>query len=206
MRQPLTIDYGSTHHYLIDCRGGKLLIDAGWAGGLAQLRAGLRRYDIELASIKYVMLTHSHPDHAGATQEVKRAAGARLVIHERQIPFLAELAEFYRGKGGYEPISIEKDDIIIRGEGPAGGRAVQQTIGVAGKLVPTPGHSDDSVSLALDDGRVFIGDLHLPNQVDAAHYPAIAASWHTLIDLGAQTAYPSHADPISVAGVAALLE
>jgi hypothetical protein len=41
--------------------------------------------------------------------------------------------------------------------------------------------------------------------VDAAHYPATAASWRALIGLAAQTAYPSHAAPFAVSNVAALL-
>ncbi len=37
--------------------------------------------------------------------------------------------------------------------------------GVRGEILKTPGHSDDSVSLVLDSGMVFVGDLHRPNFV-----------------------------------------
>src|SRR5512138_2034087 len=101
MREPITLAYGSINHYLVECHGGMLLIDAGWAGTLPQLSHALQRYGISLTDVRYVMFTHAHPDHAGLTQEVKRAGGAGLLIHERQIAHLPELAVFYQRKGGY---------------------------------------------------------------------------------------------------------
>ena len=38
-------------------------------------------------------------------------------------------------------------------------RALLEQIGIRGEIVPTPGHSADSVSLLLDDGSAFTGDL-----------------------------------------------
>ncbi len=198
MGSPLTIAYQSTNHYLVDCRHGRLLVDAGWAGTLPQLRHALRKYDLELAEIKFVMLTHSHPDHAGLIQEVKNSAGARLLIHVVQIPYLADLLAFYERKGGaYEPILVEKEDLVITTDG----RGTLASIGVAGQIVPTPGHSADSVSLLLDDGSAFVGDLHLPDQVAADQYEDVSASWISLIRLGMRTAYPGHAGPIDVGDV-----
>lgn len=44
----------------------------------------------------------------------------------------------------------------------ADSRATLAGIGISGEIVHTPCHSDDSVSLLLDDGSVFTGDLTLP--------------------------------------------
>src|SRR5260370_1294944 len=41
-------------------------------------------------------------------------------------------------------------------------RALLARLGIGGEIVPTPGHSDDSVSLVLDDGSAFTGDLTPP--------------------------------------------
>ncbi len=197
----LTLNYDSINHYLVECRGGRLLIDPGWAGSLAHLQNALQRYGIEPSQIKVVMMTHNHPDHGGLTQEVKQAFGARLLIHEKQIPYLGELATFYQRRGGYVPIVVGLDDLVVGGHS----RQALNSIGVNGELVVTPGHSDDSVSLVTDDGAAFVGDLHLPGHVDADRIQAIAASWHKLIALNAQTAYPGHGNPIPIQRIAEML-
>ena len=112
-------------------------------------------------TIRFIMITHHHPDHAGLTQEIKQASNARLVIHEKQIPFLENLKAFYAGKGTYEPIRVEASDLILKSPN----RAALGQIGVQGEIVETPGHSDDSVSLVLDSGMAFVGDLHPPDAV-----------------------------------------
>ena len=194
MSRLLRTVYDSTNHYLVGCSGGWLLIDAGWPGRLPALRGALKRVGCDLAEIASVMLTHCHPDHAGLTQEVKREAGARLLIHERQISALDDLRTFFAQRGGYEPIAVTEMDVVAA----AGtGRASLSRLGIAGDLIWTPGHSDDSVSLVLDDGAAFIGDLHLPALADGASLEAACANWRALLDRGLRLAYPGHGEPVS---------
>lgn len=56
----------------------------------------------------------------------------------------------------------------------------------------TPGHSDDSVSLLLDDGSVFTGDLTRPEFVGMEDAAVVAASWQLLKERGATRVYPGH--------------
>jgi ribonuclease/clavin/mitogillin len=193
----VTITIRSTHYYLIDALGGKLMVDAGWAGTLPELRSQLRRYAIDLAQIRYIMITHHHPDHAGLTQEIKQACGARLIIHEKQIPFLEELRAFYAGKGIYVPIQINAQDMLLQ---DANRRALNE-IGVQGEIITTPGHSDDSVSLVLDSGRAFIGDLHHPDFVLDEARQATCQSWKKLLNLNANIIYPAHGNPFHMGDV-----
>lgn len=202
MSSLVTISGRSINHYLVGCRGDHLLIDADFAGTLPQLRHGLKRSGIDLLEIGFVIMTHNHPDHGGLTQEVKRAASARLVIHERQIPYLEELGSFYRRKnqnGGYQPILIEKSNIVVT---TASSRKELASIGIDGQIVETPGHSEDSVSLVLDNGDCFVGDLNLPDRVHSAQAEQTNATWRKLLNLGARTAYPSHTDPIPAEAIA----
>ena len=203
MQNPVNIPYGSTNHYLVGYRGGHLLIDAGWAGSLPQLKHALRRQGIEGSAIRFVMLTHHHPDHAGLTQEVKRAFGARLLIHEAQIPYLRDLLSFHQGRGEhFEPIVVAPEDVVVTSEES---RPALRRIGLDGELVETPGHSADSVSLVLDDGSAFIGDLHLPDQVEGEMLEAVRRSWQRLLSLGVKIAYPGHGGPIRSEVVQAML-
>ncbi len=41
----------------------------------------------------------------------------------------------------------------------ADSRAFLRSLGVDGEIIPTPGHSNDSVTLILDEGFAFTGDL-----------------------------------------------
>ncbi len=203
MQNPVNVPYGSTNHYLVGYRGGNLLVDPGWAGSLPQLRHALRRQGIEGTTIRYVMITHHHPDHAGLTQEVKRAFGARLLIHEVQIPYLRELLAFHQRKGDhFEPISVSTEDIVVTSEGS---RNALRRIGLDGEIVETPGHSADGVSLVLDDGSAFIGDLHLPDQVEGEMLEAVRRSWQRLLSLGVKIAYPGHGGPLRAEVVQAML-
>src|SRR5438105_4364888 len=71
-------------------------------------------------------------------------------------------------------------------------RAFLATIGLAGEIVPTPGHSDDSVSLVLDTGAAFTGDLTAPGLASEESGEAVAESWAKIRALGATTVYAGH--------------
>ncbi len=192
----LRLTYNSIHHYLIPCKGGWLLLDPGWAGTLPQLRASLGRYGVAFAEVRYVMHTHAHPDHGGLTQEVKNAAGAKLLIHERQIPYLGQLKAFHEreGKGGYVPITVNPGDLVVG----TPNRQALAAIGIAGEIVETPGHSEDSVSLVLDGGIALVGDLRLPGQSAEGSYEVVKESWRRLWELGVRKAEPGHGEEIAV--------
>ena len=197
MENLVTLTYRSTHSFLIDLATGKLMIDAGWPGSLPALKSQLRAYGIQPAEIRFVLITHTHPDHAGLAQELKQMAGARLILHAKQIPFLPELAASFSSKGGYTPIVVEPTDLVLG----ADNRKVLASLGIRGEVLETPGHSDDSVSLALDSGLGFIGDLHLPQFANDETAAALTrASWQKLLAHGVKTFYPAHgpAFPASV--------
>ena len=70
----VNVGYHSTNYYALDILSGKLLVDCGWPGTLPQFRAELKRKDIAPSEIKYVLVTHFHPDHAGLVEEFKASA------------------------------------------------------------------------------------------------------------------------------------
>src|SRR5262249_4978431 len=73
-----------------------------------------------------------------------------------------------------------------------GSRAFLSSIGIAGEIVATPGHSDDSVSLVLDAGAAFTGDLPPPGFVDESTSATVRQSWEKLRALPATKIYPGH--------------
>lgn len=192
MENLLTITIRSTHYYIIDTGSTRLMVDAGWAGTLPELKSQLKRYGLDLSSINYLMITHSHPDHAGLAQEIKQAGGARLIILEKQVPFLNELKAFYKKKGEpFVSIQIDPGDLVLK----TGSRLELANIGIRGEIIETPGHSDDSISLVLDSGMAFIGDLHPPELMEDTAVDVTTQSWIRLIEAGAHKFYPAHGDP-----------
>ena len=67
-----------------------------------------------------------------------------------------------------------------------------EQIGIAGEIVHTPFHSEDSVSLLLDAGSVFTGDLTHPEFVGMEDSEVVSASWRSLRERGARRVYPGH--------------
>jgi glyoxylase-like metal-dependent hydrolase (beta-lactamase superfamily II) len=152
----VNVGYASTNYYAIDIKNGKLLLDCGWPGTLPQFTRVLQRKDIALHEIKYLLVTHFHPDHAGLVQELKNQ-GIRFILPECQAAFVGSFADFFTEKS-HPYVEIRRDDnISLKLEDS---RSFLANLGLSGELLHTPGHSDDSVTLILDEGYAFTGDLH----------------------------------------------
>jgi endoribonuclease LACTB2 len=61
-----------------------------------------------------------------------------------------------------------------------------------GEIVSTPGHSDDSISVVLDEGIAFTGDLWPPAMVEGDRAEATRQSWAKLRELNVRTVNPGH--------------
>ena len=197
MADPVLIRSHGANLYAVEIRGGLLLVDAGWPSSLADLKAGLEEAGLRLSSIRYVMTTHAHPDHAGLMQKLKRHCGARLLVHEVQRGGFDELNRFFVRKPDrdYEPIAIDATDLVV--DSP--NREALRMIGVEGEILETPGHSDDSVSLLLANGDAFTGDLTRPDMATEDQAAAVAASWRLLLERGAVRIWPGHGGPYAAA-------
>jgi glyoxylase-like metal-dependent hydrolase (beta-lactamase superfamily II) len=184
----INVGYRSTNYWVVSAGTSRLLVDLGYPGTLGAMRAGLRRMNVPLEEIRYGLATHYHLDHAGLAQELK-LAGVPLLVLETQIAAIPRMKQWMKPDDRYVDVVLDDNVMISFAES----RARLEQIGIAGEILPTPGHSDDSVSLLLDDGSVFTGDLApLPyaGQDDAGLLTA--ASWRLLQDHGATRIYPGH--------------
>lgn len=183
----VNVGYRSTNFWVVSAGRSRLLVDLGWPGLFSHLEANLRRADIPLAEITHGLATHYHIDHAGAAQDLKDR-GMRLIVTEEQQAAIPLMARHIKPGDHYTPIVSDGNLVIAC----ADSRGLLGRLGLAGRIVPTPGHSDDSVSLLLDSGEVFTGDLTWPGMAVEADAPTVAASWRRLADLGARTVYGGH--------------
>ena len=181
----VNVGYDSTNYYLVETGKAYMMVDAGWPGTLPKLVNACKRKGISLKQIEHLLVTHYHPDHAGLVQELK-AQGARLIVMENQPAFIAPMAKYMKPEQHYLPIELNNNIEMTF----AGSRDFLQKIGIQGEIIATPGHSDDSVTLVLDEGPAFIGDLALPTSDDPQD--PTRASWERIRTLGAKIAYPGH--------------
>jgi glyoxylase-like metal-dependent hydrolase (beta-lactamase superfamily II) len=183
----VNVGYRSTNYWVISAGKSRLLVDLGWPGSMGTMRANLSRADIPISEIEYGLATHYHIDHAGLAQELKNA-GVPLLVIDLQVPFIPLMKRYTKPQDQFTEIILEGNVTISVSES----RALLQHIGIAGEILHTPGHSDDSVSLLLDDGSAFTGDLTHPMMVGEDDSEVVGASWQLLTYRGATRVYPGH--------------
>jgi len=135
------------------------------------LQAGIRPEDLAL-----VVITHAHLDHFGNARFLQKKTGAKVLVHRLDAQGLrdgrlefpnsfnligAVFSAFIRftfflksllRKGEGSNFGVEPD-IVIDGEYDL------HEYGIAGKIIHTPGHTPGSVTVLLDSGEAFVGDL-----------------------------------------------
>lgn len=193
MPTPLSIvnvGYRSTNYWVLSAGRSRLLVDLGWPGMIAELLHALQRADIPLNEIRAGFATHYHIDHAGVAEDLKQR-GMPLWVFEEQVAHIGGMAQYIKPGQPFTPVRSE-GNIVLR---CADSRAKLAEIGIAGEVVHTPGHSDDCVSLVLDSGECFTGDLTLETMVGTEDPEVVRASWDRLRAMGAHTVYPGHVKP-----------
>jgi glyoxylase-like metal-dependent hydrolase (beta-lactamase superfamily II) len=190
----VNVGYDSTNYYVIETERTRLLVDVGFPNTLPKLRHALRRTGVELEAISHLLATHYHPDHAGLAQELKQQ-GVKLIVLEQQVAAIPLLGRHMKPEYHYREISLD-DAVTIS---VAQSRAFLRGIGIDGEILGTPGHSDDSVSLVLDAGMAFTGDLPPPFMApdDSG---AVERSWAAIRACNVHTVYPGHGPVYRLAG------
>ncbi len=190
MANVITLPLRHTNCYLLQTRFGYILIDTGWPDSMPDLMRLLGQHDIKNCDIRYLVVTHFHPDHAGLVQPI-REWGTELLLHTVQAQFVQQFNEFFQKhpdkhykpiRDGYTVVSSEQS------------RALFERMGFFGEILPTPGHSDDSVTLIADD-FAFLGDLPDLPMLEAYNDKIMELSWDRILNFGVRKAFPSHGMP-----------
>jgi glyoxylase-like metal-dependent hydrolase (beta-lactamase superfamily II) len=112
-------------------------------------------------------------------------------------PFSRGVSDFvnlFSGRIQYEPCPV---DLSVEGRLDLGG------LGFGAYLLPTPGHTDGSVSVIVDDEIAIAGDA-LFGVFPGSAFPPFAddssrlvESWGTLLETGCRLFLPSHGHEVS---------
>jgi hydroxyacylglutathione hydrolase len=193
---------------------GVILIDGGDPHKIENLKRELARVSIKPKDIKLILLTHGHWDHIGSAKEIQALTGTRILMHQKDMHFLDEthpsqppgftlwgkvIIEGLKLYTSNMHISTFTVDII------AGDEEISLAeYGIPGKVVHTPGHTWGSVSVLLDGGQAFVGDLAMnlfPMRLNPGlpifgdDMQVVKISWRKMLDMGAKTVYPAHGKP-----------
>lgn len=220
MKKIITIKLSATVCYLIPAMDKYLLIDTGYEKDRKLFKQTLSRLGISIKDIDYVLLTHHHDDHAGLLKDIKEQNPyCRIIIHAKAIDLLEKgKNDITNGKYinrrvamilkivkklnkewdfTFPPYTLSDNDIIINEE-----ISLREVgINIPGKIIYTPGHTDDSISLLLDDGSCFVGDAaaNMMQSMGTRYCVIFIAdleqyyrSWEKLINENVRTIYPGH--------------
>ena len=203
---------------------GVIVVDAGAPGKGALLLHALKSKALQPEEVRLVVLTHGHWDHIGSAAEIKAATGAKLAMHRAEVSWLENslkplspgvtvwgkiLTAVHRPFMPLIDVPATSVDIVLDDDP----RPLQE-YGIPGQIIHTPGHSPGSVSLLLESGEAFVGDLamnRLPLRLSpglpifADDRDAVIRSWKTLLERGAEVIYPAHGSPFASSVIANLI-
>ncbi|MCI0361581.1 MAG: MBL fold metallo-hydrolase [Planctomycetaceae bacterium] len=143
--------------WLIKTAEGGILVDTGGVSAQAATRERIRAAGIDPQDIRYVLLSHSHGDHAGAAY-LWRAAGAKVVAPASAAFAVTGVMPTWSDYNLWVPCLIDEPLALKR----AGDEAEITLCGVKIKAIFAPGHSPDSVIYVMElSGRrvIFTGDI-----------------------------------------------
>ena len=203
--------------YIYQIEDGYIMIDTGYDNGLNKVLKKMEKNNLKPENIRYIFLTHAHDDHAGFINEImNKFPKIKLICNSKSIEVLkkgqnpfeggcsSKLALFFcniikifgRGKHLFPIISEEnlKRTISIN---EANKNEIEKIL--KGNVYDTPGHTKDSISLMLNDGKFFCGGASM-NGLPSINKITIwienkkeyVESWKKIISIRPLKIYPGH--------------
>lgn len=137
-------------------------------------------------TVEWILETHAHADHLTAAAHIKRSTGAKVAIGRGITGIQARFKKLFALEEGFPVDGSQFDHLFDDGEvfsiGP-----------LQGRVMATPGHTDDSLTYVIGDAA-FVGDTVFAPETGTARadFPGgnartLYQSIHRLFDLPADT-------------------
>lgn len=197
---------GRSNVFLVSGNGINLLIDTSPAFMAKRLQKNLLKH--LRGNLDFLVLTHTHFDHAANTHLIKKIYHPKIVVHTEESRFLASgdsplpagtnlfsswlvrnfgrrVSKMVRYTGTVADINIDKETDLSE-------------YGINVRILPTPGHTAGSLSIIIDHELALVGDALfgafrrscLPPFADDTQ--ELISSWQLLLDTGCDLFLPSH--------------
>ncbi|MCR4788825.1 MAG: MBL fold metallo-hydrolase [Lachnospiraceae bacterium] len=175
----LELHYGNTNTYLIKSKDGYILFDTCWAGTLPLFYKALGEVHVKIEEISHLLISHFHPDHMGLAGQLS-GLGIKTVIPEIQKDHIHDADNIFQKEKNHDYIPLDEKDIVYISLSES--RSFLKDLGIDGEILSTPGHSDDSISLWLDEGTVLVGDLNPLYELELHRCTRIEKSWDLIFE------------------------
>ncbi len=225
-----------TNCFLIKTKKQYVLFDTGYEEDWELFCKRLKEVNVDISEISHIILTHHHDDHCGLVHKIlEKNSDIKIVMHNlakelissgmndqthggglinKRMNFLIGFKQFYisvilrknidkNNNLKFPPYKVRDNDIIVQNE------VTLKEIGIEleGRIIETPGHTIDSISLLFDDGDCIVGDaaanffqfagikycVVFVNDLDIYY-----KSWEKLISMNALKIYPAHGKPFGI--------
>lgn len=170
------LKYGNTNCYYIKGKNGSILVDTDWAGTLQAFYKKVK--ELNITNIDYLLITHYHPDHMGIVQDIVDNMNVKLLVIDVQKDYIHCSDQIFEKNNNINFNPINTEPVIISCEQS---REFLRALGIDGEIIYTPGHSDDSISLILDNGSAFVGDLYDLKSAITFNDEKINNSWNKIL-------------------------
>jgi hydroxyacylglutathione hydrolase len=174
------------------------VVDGGIAPATEAILDEIRKAGRDLKEISWLVQTHSHGDHIGASARIQEVSGCKVAAHPEEVSFMEDLEVQYRNRPTptfytfvQKPVKVDRR---VQ-EGDSIDFADGQTL----QVIHTPGHSPGSISFYyLEDQALFSGDA-IPLAGGLPIYSEISTTVQSVLKLkafpGIQALFSSWHEP-----------
>lgn len=201
---------GRSNAFIVTNGRGCIMVDSSRANRWRKLVRNLRLLSID--HLDLLVLTHSHFDHAENARNLKEIFQPGILIHRLEAGYLAGgnsplpqgtiaftrilltlFANFLQPRVQYQGVACDIEVDTCFDLDPWGHKAY---------IIHTPGHTQGSISLIVDDEIALVGDAMVGEikttifQPYADDIKEVIRSWKRLLDTGCNTFLPAHGGAI----------
>jgi hydroxyacylglutathione hydrolase len=143
-----------------ETRHEAIVVDPG--DNIPQILARLERHQLTL---KQIIVTHAHIDHAGGALQLKRATGAPILLNQNDLPLLA-MMDMQAGWLGIQPPEVAPPDASADDGLRVGLEAFPA------QVIHTPGHTEGSICLHFAPQNLLLaGDTLFAGSIGRTDLP-----------------------------------
>lgn len=197
---------GRSNVFLLSGNGINILVDTSPGNKWHKLKASLEK--INITNIDFLVLTHTHFDHAANAKRIKDEFGAKVIVNKLEYDYLL------KGENPMIHGTIKMQRFVVKilapiilkrriYEGCLPDILVNQRLdlsefGLNAYILHTPGHSPGSQSVIVDNEIALTGDAMFgvfPGSVFppfASNESDLLESWSKLLDSNCLLFLPSH--------------
>lgn len=210
--------FGMINAFLLINSQGCILIDTGLPNSEKKIETVLKKFNLTFTDIKLIIITHAHIDHAGNAAKIKSLSGAQVIAHNGDLPYYKGENKMHFCCTGWfgwifsktgaiqKPYETFEPDILLS----SNDKFDLNSYGIDGEVISTPGHTEGSISVVIENEKAVVGDLissgillggilmtHKAKRPPFEDNPLqVSQELQSISDKGVQTFFMGHGGPL----------